>query len=177
VESPSRRGLVRDRASRRGRIPPTGSVDPIEEYIREHFRHWEIALPQQDVAARADGHLFARGWHIGYVWGSERGEEYLEVLAQHRMTDDTHVRVFASGRVEDLPAPGPSYMYGPNATEAEKQEAQRKNIARNQRIYADLRERGLLPPPGQNLPAHEINEYLRSRSDAGASPAAADEGS
>jgi hypothetical protein len=143
-----------------------GSVDAIEEYIREHFRHWEIALPQHDVSSRLGGHIFARGWHIGYLWGSERGEEYLEVLAQHRMTDDTHFRVFASGRVEDLPAPATSYMYGPNATEVEKQEAQRKNIAENQRIYADLRERGLLPPHGQNLPAHEINEYLRSRANA-----------
>ena len=143
-------------------------VDTIEEYIREHFRDWEIALPEHDVAARADGHIFARGWHIGYVWGNEAGEEYLEMLAQHRMTDDTHVRVFASGRVEDLPAPASFYVYGPNATEAEKQKAQRKHLADNQRIYADLRERGLLPPQGQNLPAHEINEYLRSRTDAAA---------
>ena len=142
------------------------STDAIEDYFRQRFRHWEIALPPDDVAARASGHIFERGWHIGYVWGSEHGEEYLEVLAQHRMTDDEHFRIFASGRVEDLPAPAGSYMYGPNATEAEKQDAQQASAERNQRIYGDLRERGLLPPSGRNLPAHEINEYLRSGGDA-----------
>jgi hypothetical protein len=44
-----------------------------------------------------------RGWHVGYVWGREGGEEYLEVLAQHRMTNDRHFRLFASGRHETLP--------------------------------------------------------------------------
>src|SRR5215208_6702739 len=126
----------------------------IEEHFREYFRHWKISLPPLDVASRADGHIFEQGWHIGYVWGREQGEEYLEVLAQHRMTDDEHFRVFASGRVEDLPAPAGSYMYGPNATAAEKREAQQASAERNQRIYAELRQRRLLPPPGHNLPAH-----------------------
>lgn len=139
-----------------------GSADAIEQYFRERFQHWQITLPSRDVASRAAGHIFELGWHIGYRWGSEHGDDFLEVLAQHRMTDDDHFRVFASGRVEDLPAPSSSYSYGPDATEAEKLEAERSNAERNQRIYADLRERGLLPPQGQNLPAHEINEYLRS---------------
>jgi len=99
------------------------------------------------------------------VWGIEQDEEYLEVLAQHRMTDDEHFRIFASGRVVDLPAPAGSYVYGPNATEADRREAARASAERNQRIYAELRERGLLPPQGRNLPAHEINEYLRAGGD------------
>jgi hypothetical protein len=139
-----------------------GSTEAIEQYFRRYFRNWEIALPPRDVAARTGGHIFERGWHIGYVWGREQGEEYLEVLAQHRMTNDEHFRVFASGRVEDLPAPAEAYIYGPDATEAEKREAEREYVERNRRIYADLRERGLLPPVGHNLPAHDINEYLRS---------------
>ena len=140
-------------------------TDAIEEYFREYFRHWKISLPPLDVASRADGHIFDQGWHIGYVWGTEQGEEYLEVLAQHRMTDDEHFRIFASGRVVDLPAPAGSYVYGPNATEADRREAARASAERNQRIYAELRERGLLPPQGRNLPAHEINEYLRAGGD------------
>src|SRR5687768_8665251 len=121
-----------------------GSTDAIEQYFRQYFRHWEIALPPRDVASRAGGHIFERGWHIGYVWGSADGEEYLEVLAQHRMTDDEHFRVFASGRVEGLPAPAGLYSYPRDATEAEKREAGERNAERNRNIYADLRERGLL---------------------------------
>jgi hypothetical protein len=142
-----------------------GSTDAIEQYFREYFRHWQIALPPRDVAARAGGHIFERGWHIGYAWGSEQGEEYLEVLAQHRLTNDEHFRVFASGRVEGLPAPAELYSWGPDATESDKREAGRAYVERNQRIYADLREKGLLPPLGHNLPAHEINEHLRSDAD------------
>jgi hypothetical protein len=142
---------------------PVDSSGAIERYFREYFRHWAITLPSRDVGLRAAGHIFERGWHIGYVWGVEDGDEYLEVLAQHRMTDDRHFRVFASGRIEDLPAPGGSYYCAPpDATDAEKRAEEREYLERNRRIYADLRERGLLPPPGKNLPAHEINEYLRS---------------
>ena len=80
-------------------------VSAIETYFTDYFKHWNISLPPDSVRAREPAHIFEQGWHIGYLWGSEDGEEYLEVLAQHRMTDDRHFRVFASGRVEDLPAP------------------------------------------------------------------------
>src|SRR5215213_5336564 len=48
------------------------------------------------------------------------GPGYLEVLAQHRMSDDSHFRVFASGRLKTLAAPAESYMYGPDATDEGK---------------------------------------------------------
>lgn len=137
-------------------------IDAIETYFTEYFQHWNISLPPDSVTARAPGHIFEHGWHIGYLWGAENGDEYLEVLAQHRMTDDRHFRVFASGRVEDLPAPAQFYGYGPNATDEEKVQAEREYVEHNRRIHTELRDLGLLPPVGQNLPAHEINEYLRS---------------
>jgi hypothetical protein len=143
------------------------SSDAIERYFTEYFQRWNIVLPQDSVTARTPGHIFEHGWHIGYLWGAENGEEYLEVLAQHRMTDDEHFRVFASGRVEGLPAPASVYGYGPNATDDEKAQAKREYIEYNRRIHAQLRDLGLLPPPGENLPAHEINEYLRSGGSAG----------
>ncbi len=40
--------------------------------------------------------------------------------------------------------------------------AKARYVEHNRRVYAELRERGLLPPVGENLPAHDINEYLRS---------------
>jgi hypothetical protein len=138
------------------------STEVIEEYFADYFQHWSISLPPDSVRARTPGHIFEHRWHIGYLWGTENDEEYLEVLAQHRMTDDSHFRVFASGRVEDLPAPAEAYSYGPNATDQEKAEAEREYVEYNRRIHAQLRDLGLLPPPGENLPAHEINEYLRS---------------
>jgi hypothetical protein len=141
------------------------STDTIERYFADCFGRWGISLPPRDVAARSSGHVFEHGWHIAYVWDTESGEEYLEVLAQHRMTDDRHFRVFATGRVEELPAPSGTYAYASDATEAEKLAAAERNSERNRRIYAALRERGLLPAEGENLAAHEINEFLRSGSE------------
>jgi len=138
------------------------SIAAIERSFRDYFRHWDIALPAAAVEARSPGHIFERGWHIGYVWDREDGEEYLEVLAQHRMTNDRHFRVFASGRVEQLPAAADFYSYGQDATDEEIERAERDYVEHNRRVYADLRMRGLLPPAGGNLHSHDINEYLRS---------------
>lgn len=138
------------------------STAGIDKYFTEYFRHWNISLPPDSVTARSPGHIFEQGWHIGYLWGTEKGEDYLELLAQHRMTDDRHFRIFASGRVEDLPGPATFYSYGPKATDEEKAEAEREYVESNRRIHAQLRDLGLLPPHGDNLPAQEINEYLRS---------------
>ena len=143
-------------------MPGVSTTEAIEKYFAEYFQHWRISLPSEAVSSRAPGHIFEQGWHIGYLWGTDNDEEYLEVLAQHRMTSDSHFRVFASGRVEELPAPAELYSYGPDATDEEKAEAEREYVEYNRRIHAELRELGLLPPAGGNLPAQEINEYLRS---------------
>jgi hypothetical protein len=143
------------------------SAGEIERSFREYFRGWNLSLPAESVAERRGGHIYAAGLHVGYAWGVERAEEYVEVLAQDRLTNDSRFRIFASGRLEELPAPGPSWSHGPDATEAEIRTAEAAFVERNRRIYAELRERGLLPPAGANLPTHEINEYLRSGGDVG----------
>ena len=54
---------------------------------------------------RRSGHVYAHGWHVGYIWGADDQGEYLEFLAQHRMTDDSHVRLYAAGRVQESTRP------------------------------------------------------------------------
>lgn len=125
-------------------------VDAIEAYVRDYFHAWGIELPQESLAAREGGHIFESGWHIGYVWGIENGDEYLD-LAQHRMTNDRNFRAFASGRVESMPAPPAFVVYPREATEGERQKLDDEYVETNRRVHADLRERGLLPPQGGNL--------------------------
>jgi hypothetical protein len=67
-----------------------------------------------------------------------------------------------SGREEDLPAPNEWVMIPPAASSAVIGEASAGVAASNEEIYAELRERGLLPPGGQNLPLIEIHEFLNS---------------
>jgi hypothetical protein len=96
------------------------------------------------------------------VWGREEEEEYLEVLAQHRMTNDRHYRVWASRPLESLEAPREFMTIPEGADAVELERHTSEHHQENARIYARLRERGLLPPEGANLLAHEINEHLRS---------------
>jgi hypothetical protein len=89
----------------------TGS-DPaaIVEAFNSTISHWEIRLPPNSVETRGPGHIFQAGWHIGWIWGAADGEDFLEYFAQHRMTNDRHYRIWTSGRVEALPAPGPTLL-------------------------------------------------------------------
>ncbi len=137
-------------------------IESIERTFAERFGHWGIQLPPGSAARREAGHIFEQGWHIGFVWGEEDGEEYLDVLAQHRMTNDSLRRLWASGRKEGLPAPAGGIVLPRGATEAEIDRLKAESAERNRALYKELRERGLLPPEGRNLPAMEINEFLTS---------------
>ena len=137
-------------------------ADQIERIFAERFVHWNIRLPVEAVSTRQGGHIFEAGWHIGYVWGREGDEEYLEYLSQHRMTDDFRERIYASGRTETLPVPAWAFSYPPNASEDEIGRAKQLYFDRNRQLSEELRSRGLLPPEGENIPLLDINEYLRS---------------
>jgi hypothetical protein len=140
----------------------------IERFFNEDFSRWNIGLAPDVVRDRQAGHIYEQGWHIGFVWGEDDGDIYLEFLAQHRMTDDSRRRVFSSGRVEDLPAPYSMFLVSEDPKENREQE--RVFVAENARLYAELRETGLLPPAGENLLPHEIKELLTSGKDPDDSP-------
>ena len=145
-------------------------MDDVSEIVRifaERFRPWEITLPVDAVERREGGHIYERGWHIGYQWGERDDEEYLDVLSQHRMTSDDVERIWASGRVEALDAVSTMMVIPEGAAPEERAEAERRFFERNRTVAADLRERGLLPIEGHNLPAHEVNEHLAKGGESG----------
>jgi hypothetical protein len=120
-------------------------TEKIERFFNDYFATWRITLPAEAIAQRSSGHLFERGWHIGFIWGKEDGEEYLEFLAQHSLTNDRHHRVFASGRVEDLPAPSDMFVIPAGASEAESERIHQAHQEEESRILAELQDKGLLP--------------------------------
>jgi hypothetical protein len=81
-------------------------VERIEQRFNERFKKWQIRLPPEDIAERRRGMILERGWSIKYLFGRNEKGEYLDVYASHRMTDDTHERVYESGEVEELEAKG-----------------------------------------------------------------------
>jgi len=143
-------------------VTEAADTSRIENHLNRSFAAWEITLPPEAVEGRKAGHIFKAGWHIGYLWGEQDGELFLEYLAQHRHPGDVHVRVFASGRVEHLEVATPFVVYQKDSTEKERKRLGDEAAAQHRRVCAELRKKGLLPSRGQNLPALEINEYLRS---------------
>lgn len=74
------------------------------EQFADHFKNWDIHLPEDAVQAHERGKINKAGWSIWYLFGSDEQGEYLDYYASHRMTIDSHVRIRADGAVEHLPA-------------------------------------------------------------------------
>lgn len=121
--------------------------------------HW--ALTSEQLIAADNGHHFHHGWHIGWVWG--RDEEhpcFLDILSEHRMAGMYAERILPDGSASAIDVPREFRLVGKTPEEDERLKAE--YFEHNRRTYADLRERGLLPPPGGNIGSQDINEYLVS---------------
>jgi hypothetical protein len=73
-------------------------MNHIAQAFREDFAHWDLEIPPELLASRAPGYIQAAGWLIQFVFGSDSRGEYLDYYASHRLTDDSHVRLYANGR-------------------------------------------------------------------------------
>lgn len=149
-----------------------GLVDELAKHIEvafaDYVAKWDLAPPAEAVAKREDGHLFKAGWHLGWVFGTEDGQEYFEWIAEHRMADMEHVRLLADGESVLLDVPRTGFTYPDGATDEYVGRREAEYVDWNRRVYAELSERGLLPPEGEHLAAHDINERLRSGGEVGA---------
>ena len=76
----------------------------IADNFAKRFAHWKITLPENDLKDRRGGYIQNAGWLIQYCFDKDGTGEYLDYYAAHRMTDDSHVRVYEDGREESLPA-------------------------------------------------------------------------
>lgn len=70
--------------------------------FREAFSYWRIELPREAVENRRRGKIVEAGWTIWFLFGSDDSGEYLDYYSSHRMTNDSHVRIYEDGRVELL---------------------------------------------------------------------------
>ena len=74
----------------------------IEERFSQSFQAWHIQLPREDVENRQRGKIVEAGWTIWFLFGADDDGEFLDYYSSHRMTSDSHVRIFADGRVVGL---------------------------------------------------------------------------
>lgn len=104
------------------------------------FNRWGIHLPDDDLELKSQGKIVRSGWAIWYLFGSDQAGEYLDYYASHRMTDDSHVRLYADGRQEELPTLGGFRLTSNDAERDAVLEAD--YFAENQRVAALLEAKG-----------------------------------
>ena len=116
------------------------TMDTAAELFSRDFSHWAIQLPPQDVAQRQRGRINHEGWAIWYLFGADEHGEYLDYYAAHRMTDDRHVRIYASGEREELPT---IQSFRPCSDDpVEDQRLADELFVKNQRVAALLESKG-----------------------------------
>lgn len=76
----------------------------IAETFAQHFSHWKLTIPEEDLKNRASGFIQEAGWLIQYCFGEDEKSEYLDYYAAHRMTDASHRRIYEDGSEESLDA-------------------------------------------------------------------------
>ena len=80
----------------------TTPEESIAAAFNARFTSFDIAIRPEDVVVGARRVIGHRGWHIRFrVDPDDGGFPSLEYYAVHRMTSDTHARIWADGHIED----------------------------------------------------------------------------
>lgn len=112
----------------------------IADIFNECFSHWDIILPEENIKNRENGYIQKAGWLIQYCFGKDETGEYLDYYATHRMTTDSHMRIYADGREKSLPVL--STIHGTSEDPKEAKRLEDEFYKRNQEIAEMLAEKG-----------------------------------
>ncbi len=130
----------------------------IEDRFNAYFSKWDIRLSPEDVANRSQGKINKAGWAIWYQFGADEKGEYLDYYAAHRMTDDSHVRIYYNGEEEYLPAIESFRICSQDPEEDKRLEAE--YLAENRRVAQLLNEKGF-GIEGDEPSGVQVNRVLR----------------
>jgi len=139
----------------------------LQHRFNRGFAQWEMELPDDALSPGRVWLIVKRGWTVWTRFDieAEDGRKYLNCYAMHRMTNDRHLRWYADGEEEALPAMVSAYGYSKDATEAEKEAAKAGFIAKNQAVARLLEEKGFVMTD-QAHPSAQVNRYLQTHPDA-----------
>jgi hypothetical protein len=119
------------------------------------FANFDIRIVPDDVVIGTRRGLGERGWTIRYrVDPDDAGLPSLEFYATHRMTSDSHVRIWADGHVEDLDAIWEAYAYD-RKVPGDEERSRERYLQHNREVAEALGARGLYPDG-------DVNTFLRT---------------
>ncbi|MEA4908732.1 MAG: hypothetical protein GYA17_13430 [Chloroflexi bacterium] len=119
-------------------------TDSIYQVFAAYFDQWGIQLPEGALQRSQPGRLTAGGWTVRYLPGEDERGRYLDFYATHRMTNDRHVRIYASGETEMLPAYLEHVIYPENASQEQQRQAEGEYRQYNAQVTALLRQKGFV---------------------------------
>ena len=112
----------------------------------------------RELVAEENGHHFYRGLHIGWAWGENERGTFLDFLSEHRMVGMQAERIYPDGTTESIETPASMHLV--TGDPEQDTEIERKFFDRNNTVYKNLRQRGLLPEHGANVGSQVVNEFL-----------------
>ena len=111
-------------------------------------------------------------WHVPIPHGRPPGPDFEDAWAfagaavrDRLRTSDSHIRWYAEGEAEHLPAVAESSGYREDASEVEKEAARARVLANNQAVEKLLEEKGFVVTD-QAHPSAQVSRYLQTRPDA-----------
>ncbi len=141
-----------------------GEREQLRQRFNRAFARWDIVLPSDALSPGVIWYIVEEGWTIWtrFDIGDEDGRERLDYYAIHRMTDDRHVRMYADGEQEALPAMRHGYVIPQGASAAEVRE---RHFAYNQAVEKLLDEKGFVMTDKAH-PSARLNRYLHTHPEA-----------
>ncbi len=141
-------------------------TEQLRQRFNRTFAPWGIELPVDALSPGVVRLIAQRGWSI---WtrldiDPEDGRKRLDYYAMHRMTSDRHVRMYANGEEENLPAIAGGYVTPKDAPVAEQDEARDRYFAHNQAVEKLLEEKGFVMTDHVHGSAL-LNRYLQTHPD------------
>ena len=115
-------------------------MENIVSHFNRSFANWGIELPEESVANRQRGKIVQAGWTVWWLFAEDENGEYLDYYAMHRMTSDSHVRVYVDGTTQGLETVRDMRRASTDPAEDAKLEAEFR--AHNRRVNQELEAKG-----------------------------------
>jgi hypothetical protein len=116
-------------------------MEKVKQVFDEANEPWGISLPEEDLRRRRSGEIAEQGWVILYQFGEQSGVGFMDCYEMHRLTSDSHHRIWESGEIEPLLTPLDMLVYPGDASEERVQEIQREYREHNRQAARIFKEK------------------------------------
>lgn len=115
-------------------------MDRIKQTFEEQYSEWDLVLPEKNFKNKKAGFIQKNGWLVQYCFGQEDNKEYMDIYAEHRMTNPCHIRIYDNGDIKELSHYQIAYAIDKDEKITQKNKA--KLEEHNRKIAEELIEKG-----------------------------------